>query len=330
MIIRHLHGKAHPNEAPSPLILTEADYFSAVPKLRWGAEFMRSRLDGSTALFVGTSLSDPNLFRYLHSQADFTTPRHIAIFRRASPSGDPAVTAFERSTAMKWAQVGVATLQSDFYSQTAQFLHELRLVRNLGDKYVPYSARLRMWAEDMDGWIHDPTPAPFRAHQDLIQTALVNLVETLVATCAANSIHLKVAESLEAEIWSRRPSIRSLTLVGSSAALYRSAATMPSVSLLEDMTNPVVSSFQSGVRMLHELPPASSQRRTMMTIPILHDDHPRYGRLTVGVLAVSSNMERTLSILDRLRFAPPAVRAMLEGKDSHALNLLDSADYGAV
>ena len=34
---------------------------------RWQEKYMRRRLESTTCLFIGTSLSDPNLLRYLYS-----------------------------------------------------------------------------------------------------------------------------------------------------------------------------------------------------------------------------------------------------------------------
>jgi hypothetical protein len=324
-IIRHIHGKAHPGEGSTRLVLTEADYFSTDAKSRWGADFMKARLRDSAALFIGTSLSDPNLLKYLYTQSDVGTPRHLAVFRRASHSSSaPAVRSFENATAAKWNEVGVATMQNDFYSQNAQFLHELRLIRTLKEAYVPYAERLGRWTLGMQDWLHnESSDALFQDNQRVVQEALVNLVESIVTVCGENNIHLKADETLNAELWSRRPSTRQLRLLGSSAKIYRQTSSVPAVSLLEDDSNPVVACFQTGVSTLNEIESRSSQTKTMMTIPVVLDDHPDYARLPVGILVLTSNHRRSLSIIDRVPTGPPTIGALLDGPGSHASNLLD-------
>ena len=80
--IFHLHGYLGRDGLPSgQIILSEADYMQMQRGASWQEALVRSALMDSTLVFVGTSLLDPNVIRYLHGVAPPRAPtgtlRHI-------------------------------------------------------------------------------------------------------------------------------------------------------------------------------------------------------------------------------------------------------------
>lgn len=65
--VLHLHGYLGRDDAdPGELVLSEADYQRMQRGGAWQEDAVRAALRESTVIFVGTSLLDPNLIRYLH------------------------------------------------------------------------------------------------------------------------------------------------------------------------------------------------------------------------------------------------------------------------
>ena len=64
--VTHLHGFAGREGKPKALVLTEEQYHRMQRGSSWQEEYVTERLENSLCLFIGTSLTDPNLIRYLY------------------------------------------------------------------------------------------------------------------------------------------------------------------------------------------------------------------------------------------------------------------------
>lgn len=282
---------------------------------------MEGRLSSGSALFVGTSLSDPNLLRYLHSQKKPSPRKHVAIF--TIPLSDPVAgnTAYADAALRKWREVGVDPIQNDMYGQTAQYLHEVRLARELGVAYMPYSDRLAAWDQAMLGWLHDPTA--FEANQDLIQTQLTEAVETVKRLVVESGARFQPAEKLGMQLWSRQVAGRELALVGASAFRWSNPDFMPRVGVWSANPTPPVRAFSSGSRMQFELSGSHRPWRSMLAYPIALEDHPRFRRLPVGVLTLTSTAPMSESVVQKLRVEVPDADEYLGGDGGPGQGLLD-------
>lgn len=78
----HLHGYLGRDGTDGQIILSEGDYQGMQFGAAWQDDLVRTSLRDSTLVFVGTSLIDPNMLRYLHAVAREKGGKHFAIFVR--------------------------------------------------------------------------------------------------------------------------------------------------------------------------------------------------------------------------------------------------------
>ncbi len=323
-LVRHLHGQVPIKGSVEGLVLTEADYYDANGRPPWQEKFMRTRLAGGSMLFVGTSLGDPNLLRYLYSQKAPSPLKHTAIFTIDPADPIASSTAYADASLKKWREVGVDPLRNDMYGQTAQFLHEVRLARQLGGSYRPYADRLRDWSEGMKGWLHSADPREFARNQSTIQEQLAAAVSTVTTLVSEHGVRLAPGEQLGIHLWSRIVDTRELVLLGGSAMRWTTPEFMPAVSLRGTSAgHPAVRAFTQGARMIFDLGSHEAPWRTTLALPIALEEHPRFGRLPVGVVALSSTCAGADSVLRKLRAEVPDADEFLAGDGGPGQDLLD-------
>jgi hypothetical protein len=323
IIVRHLHGQLPLKGAAEDIVLSEADYYGT-RRRGWQEKFMGGRLAHGSTLFIGTSLSDPNLLRYLHSQSSATPKKHVAVF--TIPMSDPVSgsTAYEEAALKKWREVGVDPIQNDMYGQTAQFVHEVRLARTLGSAYRSYDERLREWEHEMARWLHEFSDLDsFGQNQLLIQETLATAVETVKTLVADKGVRLALNEKLGIQLWSRSVSSRELMRLGASDMRWSLPDFISRAPINSTAPNPAVQAFSSGSRMLFSLDGSQSPWRSLLALPIALEDHPRYGRLPVGVLTLTSTTVLADSVLSKLRIEVPDADEFLGGDGGPGQELLD-------
>jgi SIR2-like domain len=143
--VTHLHGYAGREGRPRRLVLTEEHYHRMQRGRSWQEQYVIDRLEHSLCLFIGTSLTDPNLIRYLYGYRAGGR-RHAAIFVRQGDleHATPAVRAArEEAIGKRWRRCGVEPAFVDHYADAAQLLYEIRHRRSVGAEYEPLPARAR-------------------------------------------------------------------------------------------------------------------------------------------------------------------------------------------
>lgn len=324
VLVRHLHGQLPLKGAAEEIVLSEADYYDSRKRSPWQEKFMGRRLDAGSTLFVGTSLSDPNLLRYLHSQASPAPKKHVAIF--TIPLSDPisGSSAYEEAALKKWREVGVDPIQNDMYGQTAQFLHEVRLARELGAAYRYYDDRLQEWGGQMLVWLHEFSDLDvFRQNQELVQSQLSAAVETVERLVKDRGVRMGASEKLGIQLWSRLVPDREMIMIGASDLRWTVPDFIPHVKINTVDPAPAVQAFSSGSRMLFELDASRRPWRSLLALPIALENHGRYGRLPVGVLTLSSTAVLSESVLGKLRAEVPDADEFLGGGGGPGQELLD-------
>lgn len=212
-VVRHLHGYLTETEASDKLVLTEADYHEAgADKLSWQESYLRRRLSESTVVFVGTSLSDPDilsvLFRYASSKRRAVALLADKRLGSGSPDvpapPDPYQAAYEKLALARWETAGLDVLRADYLAQPRQFLWEVAM-----HKQDPTALR---YGERLDAWyreIADGVPLALfsadtfgEAQDDLCDLAggWLEDVRDLVREAGHPSV---VDESLAIHLWSR-------------------------------------------------------------------------------------------------------------------------------
>ncbi len=150
VLVRHLHGIVPPRGAiEGDVVLSDLDYHLMQDPSQWQEQYFRDRLETSNCLFVGTSLSDPNLVRYLSWAGHGGT--HVVCFARQQDAqlytdSEDVALAWETAAEDRWAALNVNALWGDFYCETAQFIYEIEACRRLRGDYVPLAERHETWA----------------------------------------------------------------------------------------------------------------------------------------------------------------------------------------
>lgn len=146
--VTHLHGYAGRDKAPSQLVLSEEQYTRMQRGTSWQEQLVTERLQESTCVFVGTSLNDPNLIRYLYGYKKSTARSHAAIFVRQGEVADlsQAVRVVrEDAVRRRWERCGVEAIFVDHYADAAQLMYEIGYRRKAGDAYTPVGQRAAHW-----------------------------------------------------------------------------------------------------------------------------------------------------------------------------------------
>jgi hypothetical protein len=144
--VTHLHGYAGRGGEPKRLVLTEGHYHRMQRGSSWQENLVTGQLERSLCLFVGTSLNDPNLIRYLYGYGQSSARRHAAVFVREGDlddDKDDVRAARERAAVLRWGRCGVECLFVDHFADAAQLLYEIAHRRDSGADYEPVARRAR-------------------------------------------------------------------------------------------------------------------------------------------------------------------------------------------
>lgn len=181
--VYHLHGVV-PLDGPSrgPLVFSEEDYYSdhldnsdGQPQ-RWQDELVAEALHDPDCgcLFVGMSLADPNVLRYLFRASAYRNNDRPIVFLPRQVIYDVYTNAdvlrhVERATRSRLRRLGVRSESPDYFSQVPQLFRELAACVRLSDRGASsthttepavdvgpyrsnghYSVRLQGWRELME------------------------------------------------------------------------------------------------------------------------------------------------------------------------------------
>jgi hypothetical protein len=179
--VTHLHGYAGREDKPKALVLTEEQYHRMQRGRSWQEEYVTERLENSLCLFIGTSLTDPNLIRYLYGYRR-SSRGHAAVFVRQGDleHATPVVRGGrEEAIRRRWQRCGVEPVFVDHYADAAQLLYEIGHRRDSSRPYEPVAARAARTIRQIERTLSTPmqamTPSPsdrsfFRVGSDRICT----------------------------------------------------------------------------------------------------------------------------------------------------------------
>ena len=304
-VVRHLHGILAPTVQRGSVVLSEDDYHLMQSPRRWQESYFKDRLANTTCLFVGTSLSDPNLLRYLYRSRG--SLNHCALFVRQADSWETrpgvkiqVVRARQKAVWRRWRAVNVAPLHADYFMQSAQFLRELEQMRRLQGDYTPYPVRLAAWEQQVRaGILHRQSRRRFRETQDRLQAELSSWLGTIEEVLRGLDLWGR-GEKLGLHLWVRIPSTRSLVLWGSSDRAWRDPRTLQPVPIVRPTSWVAVETFCTGTPIVQStVAEAASRWNFVLGIPLLIESS-REERLPVGVLTLASVLPRRRSSLSKL------------------------------
>ena len=298
------------------IVLSDADYYRMQTPGRWQEVHTKKRLEESSCLFVGTSLSDPNLVRYIYRSQP--SDSNIVVFTR---QGDdranelpPAVTAARETAARRrWSEAGVLPLYADYYSEVAQFVYEISLRRRAlveGVEYTPFAARLDHWRSALSEEILGTDDlAEFHATQDTLQREMTRWLEGVHAFLQEAHIQPGPDERFGLHVWILDPAEYELTLWASSDRAWRDPSTLAPIAIGLDSLWIAVKAFCRGTPLTQEtVDDASSRWNHVLAVPLKLDADPDdvvsgndpWGLLPVGAVTLASTNNSDESSIGRL------------------------------
>lgn len=323
--VSHLHGfLARDGRAQGHVVLTEQDY-QRVAQEDWQRSEAGYALMNGPCVFIGSSLTDPNLLRYLHAHAGTGTPRHYAIFTRqdAYPKETPSevITAREDAIAARWRANNLEIIFVDHYAEIAWALAEIARAKREGGDYAPLPDRLARWhAEVEEALLLPPGDDAFGGAQDLLHGAIRIALDAAVET-VENLGYNPGDEVLGATLWLVGRDGDSLTSWAMTDRVHRDAATIEPVPISEHSNWVAVRAFCRGAALGEPGDVYASRWRYIRGLPLITADG-----LPAGVLTVSSMLSESETMLDAM---PDHIEAAFdEALRQVALDILELAFEG--
>jgi hypothetical protein len=304
----HLHGYLGRDARPrGQLVLSEGDYMQMQRGTSWQEALVQGALMDSTLVFVGTSMLDPNVIRYLHGVRPPTggQPARFALFVRQGTYGEDIPrdvrAAREQALARRWEALGVSAVYVDHYTDVAQVLAEIARLHHVGaDGYVPLPARAADWIgvvqRDILGWHDDDR---FRDGQEVVNQLLRSALSRAVAEAERQSGE-SWAETLQLALWLVDRNGDTLTNWVMTDRLHVDRRTIEPVELNEYSSWVAVRSFCAGTPLAEARDVYASRWKFIRGTPlVVHTE--RHGRIPVGCLTTASLSSRADTQLDAMR-----------------------------
>ena len=253
----------------------------------WQEQYVTERLESTLCLFVGTSLTDPNLVRYLYGYKQSPARRHAAVFVREGDLDedvDEVRAARERAVAKRWGRCGVECLFVDHFADAAQLLYEIAHRRSAGDGYEPVAVR----AERALTRIEDVAMLR-NAGQERFAERQVALSRWL-----RTALHRTLPSAL-----GRTPPAdeRFLTGWAHSDRAHQDPTTIESVPIRPESSWVAVRAVSKGVRVGLDRESDISRWRFIRALPLILD---RPTRLPIGCLTIATTRPGEKSVLNTM------------------------------
>lgn len=303
--VRHLHGVLAPGaKTAGPLVLSDRDYHLMQDPASWQESFVKNQLENNTCLFVGTSLTDPNLLRYLHRAARKPQSRHAAVFLRQQDSSlydasPPEVIELrEWSQERKWQEAGVTPLVLDYFSQSAQFLWEIVAATRQGARYQALPQRLRAWWRSLGASMLTVEPSAFRRNQDELHRIVRGALDRTLALISQSGRRRGSGEVLGLTLWVFDPDRGGLVNWASADRVWRDPMTITPVPIEWSSDFVAMHAYCSGSLVSESTERyAASRWNHVVAFPVYV--HAETGRLPVGAMTLASSRTAEDSLLTR-------------------------------
>jgi len=304
--VMHLHGYAAGDGVKGRIVLSEEEYTRMQSGARpWQEDYAVELLREGPCLFVGTSLLDPNLIRYLYGYGQ-RSKRHWAVFvRQSEPAASEKVArARERALAARWLRCGVQTLFVDHFADVAQLVHEIRLariVRRGGLPYVSAAERARRWITDFEtAIVGSADREAFDRGQQALSDLLGELLRGALEFAADQGADLR-DEHLGASVWTCDADGGSLVEWSSSHELHREKHLVRRVAIVPDGSWAAAQAYCRGTAVQVDLPGGSPWGCSLAAPFHLAAPSGTVDRLPVGAVQINST-----ATLEQTALARPA------------------------
>jgi hypothetical protein len=304
--ICHLHGFAPYDEGPvGPLVLDDQDF--ALSPVRPPGEILPTLLDDSPTIFLGLSMSDPNLVAACYLVANQFGPDQLPWFGLFVAEESEVHEETDDFIKRRLMDMGITPVDLVSYGQISQILYEVVYCQALGaDAYWSdtepnrYGRRLMAWREGLDHRYPFALGGDgFPAQQAELHRQLAALMDELRDGLLRNA---HADEHFALHLWVRRPSGRlgALELWGSSAHLHRDGWSLDTqtIEIQEGTEIPALDSvYYAAVhrRNLSENP--RSRWKAVLAVPVITSGDRPFANLIVGSITLSSTKTLTKSVI---------------------------------
>lgn len=307
LCVTHLHGYTGRDGKFAPLVISEDQYAQMQRGESWQERAMVEALNNSTCLFLGTSLNDPNLIRYLYGHEIEEPARHVAVFVRQQAPMRPLLPSEaerlrkvrkfrEDAVVERWKRCGVAAAFVDHYADVAQFVHEVALQRELADEYKAVETRAASWIRDAERNVLSSTDDEgFRDSQQRLSAYMRDALKAAVEAAEEAGSDLS-DETLAAAIWLASDDGNSLTSWVTSDRAYQQTATITPIPVDDGPRWVAIDTFMRGVMVEDERDVYASRWKYIRGLPLRIGADPLRGVL-VGAITITSTKSRAESAL---------------------------------
>jgi hypothetical protein len=283
--VSHLHGLlARDGTRAGTIVLTEGDY-QAVTATDWQRSEVGSALIGGSCLFIGSSLTDPNLLRYLYGHTGPASPQHYAIFTRqdAYPEGTPpeVIRAYEEALVARWRSNRLEIVFVDHYSEIALALAEIARAKQSGAAYRTLPDRLADWHARLSASVLRPPDFP--AAQDYLHSVMNDVLEGAIETLGLLTDE-PVEEVLSATLWLVDAEGGSLTNWATTDRVHRDPNTIDSIPIDEHSRWVAVRCFCRGTPLGEPANTYASRWHFIRGLPLVTADGLPAGAVTVSTM----------------------------------------------
>jgi hypothetical protein len=325
--VQHVHGYI-PRDGPTriaPIILDERDFALAQP-----VQITLDKLlaDRNPTIFVGLSLTDPNLVSALY--------RRQATGRPAGPSfglfvrDDEAVPELQRLWVGRLEQLGLQAVHLGSFAQVSQVLLEATYRRLRGNAYWErnrYGLRFERWHERVASrW---PTSGPeFSSAHDEVHAALASELKHLTRRSDGLLRGAAPREHFGLELWAREPARQDFGVIrrlGTSSALLSEPWMVDerTLELGESVDHVAIDALEAGaIRVRDRHPEPRARWQALIGVPIETERDGIEG-LLAGAVVLQSTVPRDESVLGPITTSPDLQRELTDRLTNLGGALLD-------
>ncbi|HKO37156.1 MAG TPA: SIR2 family protein [Solirubrobacterales bacterium] len=320
LVVRHLHGVLTEDGTAEEVTLTEADYHPAdATNFPWQESYLRQRLEDSTVIFIGASLTDQHLLRYIFRYAKAERPPIALLVQDADEAKtldkrhapNAVEDLFAELRRGRWEYAHLTALQADFRSQPGQFLHEISHHKE-SPTAVRYGKRLDAWYEALSSDLGLASRENFRISQHEIQEIIEEWLDTVAAALEDANYDLS-EETLAVHLWCRSPArlekkgdtplhpdpLTSLALIGCSDRTWTHPGGIDIRLITQPSSRAAVDAFCRGNPQV-QFPQEHQKWRWILASPVMIEEDPVLGRLPVGAVTLVSDRSQEESVLSQL------------------------------
>jgi NAD-dependent SIR2 family protein deacetylase len=307
--VRHLHGYLGGEQDHTAIVLTERSYFGREQENSWERSQVTNQLGDAPALFLGTSLTDINIIRYLYQHRG--KHRHaVVLVRQAEIYSVPeSVRSVREQVAIdRWDSANVDVVFVDHYSDVAQLLSEIARKHIRTDLYVPLPQRAKRYFEPLRETVlrHDIKPEKFMEHQDLLNRSLAEVLDQALQALKNEGIDLSTEDGLESALWLVDPTGQYLTCWAATDRIHCQFSGLQTVKLNTQHRFVASTAFCNGTYAADHRNFRNSRWSYIVGIPLWTRNTGDHGRIPIGAMTV---MTQTACDKTKLASLDPKQRA---------------------